>query len=289
MATCHDLLNVISQDRKMVIVSEVSKGGWEEWSVGGNNIADGMFTWLWDGITLQGQHEPGIGDLIDQEFDMYMHHQCERNGAPNKGWLRTMFYSLIQQLVRQDLGYWMLYACLRPDGNVRLVSYPYYAKYAQGGDPTFFRHIDMNVPQFLESGCGQDIIQGSVSFDDENTVGCTELVLGFHRHIAEWWGKVIDRGTATDGWVHGMEKLWEAEDTEVYGDFVPVPCGRGDVRVTLPEIPHGSTKTIAGLDTRRRTLLPWFVGVHEDGKTLDNEESENWDDLAAAHISQKAP
>lgn len=31
-----------------------------------------------------------------------------------------------------------------------------------------------------------NIIQGSVLLDDEASNGCTELVLGFHHHIAEW-------------------------------------------------------------------------------------------------------
>lgn len=283
------LIMKVPQTRKEAIIDEICVGGWLVWEETGNIIVRGMFSWIWEGLTVDGEHEPGVGSLIDTEFDLYLFHQCERNGAPNKGWLRTMFYSLSQQLIRQDLAYWMLYACLRPDGNIRLVSYPYYAKFAKGGDATFFRHIDMNIPQYLESGRGKDIIQGSVSFDDESEFGCTELVLGFHHHIAEWWGKVVARGAATAGYVHGMEKLWTAEDTEEYGDFEPVPCGRGDVRVTMPEIPHGSTRTSGASNGRRRTILPWFVGLNEDGRTLDTEESETWGELAAAHTSQTAP
>lgn len=93
--------------------------------------------------------------------------QCQRNDAPNHGWLRTMYHSLIQQLVCSDLEYYALYASLRPDRNRRLVRYPYYTKYATAGDNTYFRHIDMNVPDFLRDGHGGNIIQGSVSFDDE--------------------------------------------------------------------------------------------------------------------------
>ena len=77
-----------------------------------------------------------------------------------------MYHSLTQSIIRQDLAYWMLYACLRPDRNPRLLSYPYYAKYAIPGDRTYFRHIDMNVPQYLRTGHGINIIQGGVSLDD---------------------------------------------------------------------------------------------------------------------------
>ena len=69
---------------------------------------------------------------------MYLHHQTRRNGRDNEGWLRTMFFSLSQGFIRQDLSYWALYAALRPDRTPRLVSFPYYAKYAIADHETFF-------------------------------------------------------------------------------------------------------------------------------------------------------
>ena len=39
----------------------------------------------------------------------------------------------------------------------------------------------------------------------------------------------------------------------------------------------------------RQTVLPWYVGVQEEGETLDNVESDKWSDLARAHASQTAP
>ncbi len=56
-----------------------------------------------------GEHETGIDDMFIEEFDMYLHHQRERNEQFNKRWLRTMFYSLSQQIVRQNIEYWALY------------------------------------------------------------------------------------------------------------------------------------------------------------------------------------
>ncbi|MCJ1412158.1 hypothetical protein MMC19_006250 [Ptychographa xylographoides] len=279
------LLAPLTMPIRQLIVAEIAgPGAWGTWGDTGNIIAGGIFKWLWDGETFGGVHEPGIGNLMDEEFDMYLHHQRERNGQPNKGWLRTMFYSLTQQIIRQDLTYWAIYACLRPDRNVRLVSYPYYTKYAQSGDATYFRHIDMNIPKYLQDGHGGSIIQGSISLDDETVNGCTELQLGFHKHIAEWWGKVQARGHETNGEIHGLDKIWTREDTAAYGDFVPCPCQRGDARITRPEIPHGSTGDRGG--GIRRTVLPWFVGVREDGETLDNVESDKWSALVRAHAGQ---
>ena len=232
-----------------------------------------MFDWLFVGLIDGHTYKKGVSDIINTEFHMYLHHQTERNGATNKGWLRTMFYSLTQQVIRQDPQYWALYVCLRPDQNYRLVSYPYYAKDARPGDSTYFRHIDMNVPNFLARRHGASIIQRSVSLDDESPNKCTKIIPGFQKHIAAWWERVISRGKATDGAVHGMDKIWEASDATEFADFTPVPYCRGDVRVTRPEIPHESTPGRNNAP-RRRTILPWFVAIREDRETLDNEESD---------------
>jgi len=284
-----NLFAPLSDELAETIVEEIGGlGAWERWHTDGNLLIQQMFAWLWDGVTVAGEHEGGIRDLIDEEFDLYLYHQRERNGQSNKGWLRTMFYSLCQQIIRQDVEYWALYVCLRRDRRRQLVSYPYYAKYVVPGtgDPTFFRHIDMNVSKFLEDGHGGNIIQGSVSLDHEDEEGCTEIVPGFHKHIRTWWEKVKARGKVPNGHVHGLEKIYLKDDIAEFGDFVRVPCAQGGVRITMPEILHGSTHDKGG--KVRRTILPWFVGVMDDGIALDNEESDTWADLARAHATQEA-
>ena len=95
------------------------------------------------------------------------------------------------------------------------------------------------VPSYLAYGNGASVVQGSVvTLDDETSWGCTEIIPGFHSHIAEWGGKMVGKWEATDGTVHGMDKIWDARDAAVFGDFIPVPCfdGRfaGESRITWP-------------------------------------------------------
>ncbi|KAI4137511.1 MAG: hypothetical protein L6R39_007243 [Caloplaca ligustica] len=275
------------------LVDEVCghEGAWSEWQDVGNLVVDGLFRWVFDGITADEEYEGGIGPLVEEEYLMYEHHQREINGRSNKGWLRTMMYSLIQQLVRQDLQYYILYVAARPDHNQRLISYPYYTKFARPGDSTIFRHVDMNIPEFLATGRGGNVIQGSVSLDDETAVtGCTEIVPGMHRRLRDWWADVEARSAQgqkvrDSGRVHNVTSLWHPSDVAKYGKWTSVPCRRGDVRVTRPELIHGSTATSA----IRRTILPWFVGLQRDGKSLDNPESGNWNDLCVAHMRQERP
>ena len=275
-----------SQAQKVVEII-AGPGAWEAWERDGNLIVKNLFGWLWDGVDDGDEHESGIGDLIMEEFDMYLHHQQERNGRSNRGWLRTMYYSLIQQIMRQDIAYWALYAAMRPDRNYRLVAYPYYVKYSRPHDPCFFRHIDINIPSLLKSGRGGSTIQGAVSLTDETEGHCTVIVPGFHRHIAEWWGKVCERGQETDGHVHNVRDTYTKEDQRQFGNWERIPILHGDARITRPEIIHGSTDNEDG--SFRRTILPWFVGVQEDMENLDMMESDKFSDLTLAHATQTAP
>ena len=126
------------------------------WERDGNLVVY-VFGWLFEDLTVDGEHEEGITSLIDEEFEMYRHHLHLVNVRSNFGWLQTMVFGLTQQLVRQDLGYWMLYVALQPDRNHRLVSFPYYCKYVGHNDHnTAFRHTDISIPRYLESGQALD-------------------------------------------------------------------------------------------------------------------------------------
>lgn len=59
---------------------------WSQWEKDGNLYVDKMFSWLWEGIIINGQHESGVEKEIDQECAIFLHHQQERNGEANQGW-----------------------------------------------------------------------------------------------------------------------------------------------------------------------------------------------------------
>lgn len=111
---CRRLITTLSGDSHI----------WERWQDEGTVTLD-LFSYLWSGIATSAGSEMGIGGMIDEEFRMYRYHQRLIDGKPNFGWQRSMIHSLTQQVIRADIGYWMSYVALRPDGNPWLVSYPY--------------------------------------------------------------------------------------------------------------------------------------------------------------------
>ncbi|KAJ5736617.1 uncharacterized protein N7483_001742 [Penicillium malachiteum] len=248
----------------------------------GSVVVTGLFSWLTE--DLDGQHPGGILPMILQEFDMYDWHYRARPGKPRIGWARNMWFSLVQQLVRQDPAYYAFYVFFRPDHAWRLISFPYYTKSTYPGESTFFRHIDVNIADFVRTGRGQNALQGSLALSVEDDNNCTEMLLGMHRDIREWNDRLRLRGYTKDGYVQQIQPtMWTKDDEDHFGyTWSKQKCTIGDVRLSLPGLPHGSTGPAT---SRRLNILPWFVGIGEDHQTLDVAESGTWGDLSHCHRS----
>ena len=90
---------------------------------------DAYARWLEDGNILLPHFcsyldQPDINRFIDQEFDLYRFHFREPLGTPSMGFLRNMFYSLIQQALRQDPAFYSILVAARPDKCSTLTTYP---------------------------------------------------------------------------------------------------------------------------------------------------------------------
>lgn len=104
-----------------------------------------------------------------------------------------------------------------------------------------------------------------------------------HHYLESWWTDLKARGLAKgDGFVHKIsDQDWTTEDVEKYAtDWVAQPCKRGDVRITMPHLPHGAKGPLTGT---RRIMLPWFVGVQDDHDNLEVTEGGTWAELADAY------
>jgi hypothetical protein len=64
------------------------------------------------------------------------------------------------------------------------------------------------------------------------------------------------------------------------------PCKRNDARITQFTFPHGSDSSVTGI---RRTMLPWFVKVHDDHSSFEIFESGTWEAFSEAYRDFKAP
>ena len=122
-----------------------------------------------------------------KKTDIYFYHLAKQNKQSNENWLKTMFYFLIQQIIRQSFKYWALYACLGFDRNMRLIFYSYYAKYVKLENVIYFEHININVLNYLTITHDKNIIQEFFSLNDKTIVNCIEFVSKSHHSMVDWW------------------------------------------------------------------------------------------------------
>ena len=261
-------------DEKAARIFKLFGGDWAEWKSTGTVIIPGVFEYL----------EP-IEDLIQLEFDVYLHHFRPRPTANEMGFLRIMYHSLIQQLVRQDPMYYALTVAARPDHDHRLISYPYITKYVKEETGTSFIHLDLKVGESLVTQNGLNSLSSSLSLDEEDAEGCTVTLPGFFlEQLKDWWGRVVARGEAKSGTTTDCKTIYKKEDSDTWGHPRPQPCPKNGIRLTLPTIIHGSTASTGQI---RRVIFPWFVAT--DGKTLEKAGLPSFEEISACHRHLTAP
>ena len=209
----------------------------EEWEEKGTIIVQKAMGWLFDDMEVK--------ELIKEEVQMYLHHRRMVGGKGNLGWLRSAYFSQIQQISRQDPVYYALVAAT--SGHWWQISYPYYMKATLPGDGIQFQHIDLNLKRYMEVGRGSRRVQTSCSLTEENEENCTLVIPGFHKVIKEWWSAVLKREGEGTRQVSNhnsnclkTDDIYTPEDKKRYGDFIPAICGPGDIRISRADILHGS-------------------------------------------------
>jgi hypothetical protein len=229
---------------------------------------------------------PEIRDAVDFEFKLYEHHCRDNIGKPAMGFIRNMFFSGIQQLVRQDPGWYAMQVAARPDNQWRLITYPYVAKSTKPDERTGFLHMDININKFLADGVGASQLTSSISLDDEHEDGCTLVVPGFFRHIGEWNQLRIQRDARRAGTTTDASKSYTREDEEKFGKPIPCPSPAGGIRLTRPNVIHGSTKKT---ERQRRVIYSWHTSIADDHRRLEIPGQLSWEEIAACHRDLEAP
>jgi len=251
---------------------------WENWKKDGTINVPGVFSYL---------GEAGLREMIDTEFSIYRHHHHTPAGTSRLGWLRNMYYSLVQQLARQDPVWYALTVAARPDKHWRLISYPYITKDTDAnGEETGFLHLDLNLEAFMKNGQGGNRLTSSLSLDDEEEDGCTVVAKGFHEHIRAWFLRLQQRGWKGSGPTTNCSSAYQAEDRAEWGEPVGLPCPAWGIRITLPQLIHGSTPVSR---QRRRTVLPWYTHIDANHEKLEIPGCLSWSEIRQCHLDLEVP
>ena len=165
--------NKPSFDPTKVMKRYAGKKDAELWERDGTIVVRGAMDWLFK--------DQETKELIHYEVHMYLHHRRIMSGRKNLGWLRSAYYTHIEQIVRQDPAY---YALVAPTSReMWQISYPYYIKATLPVDGIAFPHIDWNLHRYVEYGRGARRMQTPCNMNQETDINATIVVPGFHKHI----------------------------------------------------------------------------------------------------------
>jgi hypothetical protein len=151
----------------------------------------------------------------------------------------------------------MSYVFFCPDHAWRLIiSYPYHAKSTHNKDHTEFRHLGINIRDYLERRMDGDILQSCVSFTQEDKKNCTVVLKRMPKtdRPKGCWQDIPSRESVGD-YIHGIKAFtWKSEDEAKYNTkWEEEICSISDVRLSLPTLPRGSTGPATAV---HRTSLP---------------------------------
>jgi hypothetical protein len=223
--------------------------------------------------------------ILKDEIEMYRHHY-RTTGRKQDGLMRNMYFSLFNQLIRQDPALYVAHVNIRRDHETRLIAYPLCARYYTGpaksatssavqvgfyeGDHgSFFENEAIRDEVVLLGpacqvnvlGSGVDEIRAWVQSNNFEDVGSVDISPGTKE------GESLKHINA------GLGFAW----IKTYG------VSGGDVLFTNPGVPiiHDFD-----LSKERLSFSSGFVAINEDG-LLEN--GVKYEEIAACHRTMTIP
>lgn len=250
--------------------------------------------------------ERSLQELCEEEAECYRFHQKPDNNHSNYGWNRLQYYSVGQVLARADPVHYMASVALRDDFQTSpfLISWPYYTRWAHADEPSQFCHLDIN-PTLATSPTRDFLytVQSSISMSDETEDCCVVLVEGFHKVFSEWWSGIVNKEAAKDeyGCCRIDRKTYGPAEQAKFGKWTLVPCKKGTIRFSKPELLHGSSgsqgkqSNMPGVPATKQVIprlnyLPWMarVDIHS-GEIEYGHCRTTYDEVRLAAINYQVP
>ena len=218
---------------------------------------------------------------------MYTQHLREIKGKKNLRQGRTQYYSITQQIIRQDPIYQIAYVVLQPNYVQRLLLNPYYIKYTTTRDLTAFRHLDQNALKMLQ-GLGTSIIQGSLALTPETLDNYTILVPSMHKQFLEQVEDLQNTRLELLKTRHVIDiNQQNLSNTNLYKHYASqkkVPCQARQVQILEPRLAYRSIRLTKGL---RINYFPQFVCLNINNNVELGRNS--FEDLTKAYYNLTMP
>ncbi len=139
--------------------------------------------------------------LIKEKLNMYLWYQRNDLNLTNHDWLRMTMYITLQQLVHQNIVYYLIIMTFWLNHEINLLIFLYFMKITFKNDSELIKHVNLNVNNLM-SDREQSWIQSIAMFADELIDKDNEFILDLHLHMKKWWKEAIKRNLAMNEYTH---------------------------------------------------------------------------------------
>ncbi len=166
----------------------IEKIKYQKWKKNDAIMLSNVFDWILNDNTWV---------LIREKLNIYLWHQRNDLDLTNHDWLRTTMYITLQQLVRQNIVYYLITVTLRLNHEINLLTFSYFMKITFKNNSELIKHVNLNVNDLM-SDKEQSQIQSTAMFADESIDKDDEFILDLHLRMKKWWKEVIKQNLATN-------------------------------------------------------------------------------------------
>ncbi len=169
---------------------------------------------------------------------------------------------MLQQLVRQNIMYYLITVTLWLNHEIDLLIFSYFMKITFKNDSKLIRHVNLNVNDLM-SDKEQNWIQSTAVFADELINKDDEFILDLHLHMKKWWKEAIKRNLAMNEYTHCIVLEMFNEDDLRRSDlkWVNQSCFANSVHFWMSHLSHDNRDKS---DEQRIKMLIYHTAIFKD-------------------------
>ncbi len=223
--------------------------------------------------------------LIREKLNMYLWHQRNDLDLTNHDWLRTTMYITLQQLVRQNIVYYLITVTLWLNHEIDFLIFSYFMKITFKNDSELIRHVNLNVNDLM-SDREQSRIQSTAMFADELIDKDNEFILDLHFRMKKWWKEAIKRNLATNEYTHCVVLEMFNENNSRTSDlkWVNQSCFADSVHFWMSHLSHNNRSKS---DEQRIAMLIYHTAIFKDEVNMKIAKCETKNEVIIALQDQR--
>ncbi len=254
----------------------IEKIKYQKWKKNDAIMLSNVFDWILNDNTWV---------LIREKLNMYLWHQRNDLDLTNHDWLRMTMYITLQQLVRQNIMYYLITMILQLNHEIDLLTFSYFMKITFKNNSELIKHVNLNVNDLM-SDREQSWIQNTAVFANELIDKDDEFILDLHLCMKKWWKETIKRNLVMNEYTHCVVLKIFNENDSWKSDlkWINQSCFADSVHFWMSHLSHDNKDKS---DEQRIIVLIYHIAIFKDEVNMKIAKCETKNEVIVALRDQR--